>query len=122
MGIGMGMNTALRDAQVFSEILSEKKDDFNKALPAFSEARVKEGNALSDLAMNLYCMDKTQQLKETIHMIVRGMLHSKFPSFVQEHPLSMIGRRGISLSEVYRQAVKLGIMRKQRAINDKIRL
>lgn len=120
--IGMGMNTALRDAQVLSEILEEMEDDFDKALPAYSEARVKEGNALSDLAMHLYCMDKNQQLKETIHQMVRNFLHLKFPRFVLEHPFTMVGRRGVSLSECYEQAVKLGIMRKHRAINDLIRL
>ena len=120
--IGMGMNTALRDAQIFSEILEETQDDFEKALPAFSEARVKEGNALSDLAMHLYCMDKRSQLIETIHMVVRSLLYSKFPRLFAEHPQTMVGRRGIALSDVYEQAVKQGIMRKHRAINDRIRM
>lgn len=119
--IGMGMNTALRDAQIFSEILRENKDDLSKALPAFSEARVKEGNALSDLAMHLYCMDSTQQLKETIHMVVRGFFSARFPRLVQEHAQVMIGRRGVSLSEVYETAVKQGIIRKHMSINNKIR-
>lgn len=119
--IGMGMNTALRDAQIFSEILTENKDDFNKSLPSFSEVRVKEGNALSDLAFHLYCLDKGQQLKATFHMLIRGFFHSKFPGLVLEHPQTMIGRRGVSLSEVYEQAVKVGIMRKHRVINDMIR-
>lgn len=120
--IGMGMNTALRDAQMFDEILKESKDDLTTALPAFSEARVKEGNALSDLAYYLYCADKTQQTIETLHMIVRGTLHSKFPRLVDQHPQSLIGRRGVALSDVYDLAVKQGIIRKHRAINDKIRM
>ncbi|VEU39693.1 unnamed protein product [Pseudo-nitzschia multistriata] len=120
--IGMGMNTALRDAQIFSEILEETQDDFEKALPAFSEARVKEGNALSDLAMHLYCMDKKHQFIETIHLVVRSFLYSKFPTLIAEHPQTMVGRRGIALSDVYTQAVKLGVMGKHRAINDRIRM
>jgi len=120
--IGMGMNTALRDAQVFAEILKESKDDLTLALPAFSEARVKEGNALSDLAMHLYCMDKKQQTKETVHMVLRTLLHPRFPKLVSEHPQNMIGRRGVALADVYDQTVKMGIMRKHRAINDKIRM
>lgn len=119
--IGMGMNTALRDAQIFSELLTETDDSFEKALPLFSKARVKEGNALTDLAMHLYCMDKTQQFKETIHQVVRGFLYSKFPRFVDEHPLTMIGRRGVALSDAYEQAVKQGITSKHMAINNKIR-
>jgi len=119
--IGMGMNTALRDAHELSRILKECDDDLSKALPLFSEERVKEGNSLSDLAMHLYCMDKFQQTKETIHMLARGFLHKKLPSLVSEHPQSMIGRRGLSLSAVYDHAVKVGIMNKHRVMNDKIR-
>merc|ERR1712232_697562 len=118
--IGMGMNTALRDAQIFHELLIEHKDDLDKVLPAFSKARVKEGNALSDLAYYLYCMDTWQQTKETIHLIIRSFLCKKFPSLVDEHPQAMIGRRGVSLSEVYEKAVQQGIIRKHRAINDRI--
>lgn len=120
--IGMGMNTALRDAQIFSEILEECGEDFDQALPAFSKARVKEGNALSDLALHLYCMDKNQQFKEIIHQTVRSWLHLRFPSIVLEHPFTMVGRRGIALSDCYERAVQLGVMRKHRAINDRIRL
>merc|ERR1719221_43180 len=120
--IGMGMNTALGDAQIFDEILKESKDDLTAALPAFSEARVKEGNALSDLAYYLYCADKTHQTIETLHMVVRGVLHSKFPRLVDQHPQSLIGRRGVALSDVYDVAVKQGIITKHRAMNDKIRM
>lgn len=119
--IGMGMNTALRDAQIFDKILKESKDDLTTALPAFSEARVKEGHALSDLAYYLYCSDTTHQTIETIHMVVRGLLNSKFPRLVDPHPQAIIGRRGVPLSDVYDLAVKQGIMRKHRVINDKIR-
>lgn len=120
--VGMGMNTALRDAQVFYELLKENEDDFTKVLPAFSEARTKEGNALSDLAFHLYSLDKTQQTKATFHLVIRSILNSKFPSLVAEHPQSMIGRRGVGLSDVYNHAVKLGIINKQRAINNRIRM
>lgn len=120
--IGMGMNTALRDAEIFSSILEETNDAFEQALPSFSDARVKEGNSLSDLAFNLFCLDNTQQMLETIHSVVRSYFYMKFPRFVNEHPISMIGRRGVSLSECYDQAVKLGIMNKHRVINNRIRM
>ena len=120
--IGMGMNTALRDAQVFSEILEETKDDFEQALPAFSEARVKEGNSLSDLAFHLYSLDTKQQLIEVFHTMVRSFFFLRFPWLVNEHPQTMIGRRGVSLCEVYDQAVKVGIIDKHRAVNDRIRM
>jgi len=119
--IGMGMNTALRDAQVFYNILKENKDDLSVVLPAYSKARVKEGNSLTNLAYYLYCMDKKQQTIETFHMVIRSALHNKFPSLVSQHPQNMIGLRGTSLSDVYDHATKLNIIPKHRALNDKIR-
>jgi kynurenine 3-monooxygenase len=120
--IGMGMNTALRDAQEFCNILKENKDDLSLTLPAFSEARVKEGNSLTSLANNLYCFNKKQQMIETIHMIARSFFHKKFPSLVANHPQNMIGVRGIMLSDVFDHATKLRIIPKHRSINEKIRI
>jgi len=120
--IGMGMNTALRDAQVFNEVMKEHGDDLNKALPAFSKERVKEGNALSDLAFHLYCLEQKHQMIETLHMIIRTKLSSMFPSLVDEHAQVMIGRRGVPLSEVYETAVKQGVIKKHRSINDRVRM
>merc|ERR1712176_316913 len=120
--LGMGMNTALRDTQIFSSILEETNNDFEKALPAFSEARVKEGNALTALNFHLNCLDTKQMLKETIHQIVRTYFFLRFPFYVEEHPRTMVGRRGVSLSEAYDQAVKLGIMGKHREMNSRIQM
>ena len=120
--IGMGMNTALRDAQIFHELLQRHGDDFEMVLPAFSQERVKEGNSLSDLAFYLYCLDPKHQMIETLHMVIRSKLSSMFPMWVDEHPQMMIGRRGVSLSEVYEKAVQQGIIKKHRIINDRIRM
>jgi FAD binding domain len=119
--IGMGMNTALRDAQVFFQLLQEHNDDFDLVLPNYSRIRVKEGNSLSDLALHLYCFDSKHQLIETIHGLVRMFLHKLLPSFIDEHPQNMIGRIEYNLSEVYDRAVRLGIIGKHRRINDKMR-
>jgi len=119
--IGMGMNTALRDAQFFCNILKENNHDLEKVLPAYSEARVKEGNSLTSLAFNLYCLDSRAQTLETVHLVVRSFFHKKFPRFVSMHPQMMIGARNVALSDVFELATKLGIIGKHRSINDKIR-
>ena len=116
----MGMNTALRDAQSFYKLLKEHNDDLSKVLPAFSIQRVKEGNSLSDLAMHLFCMDKTQQTIDSVRMVIRIVLHKMFPSLIENDPQAMIVRRNITLSEVYGHGVNLGIITKNRSINDKI--
>lgn len=120
--IGMGMNTALRDAQKFYELLVKHGDDLDRVLPEYSTMRVKEGNALSDLALHLYCFDPTAQLVETLHMVVRGKLHGWFgPKIVSPHPQALIGDPQWGLADVYQLACDQGIIQKHRAINDRIR-
>lgn len=119
--IGMGMNTALRDAQFFYSLLQEQKDNLADVLPKFSELRVKDGNALSDLAMHLYCLDTKAQLKETIHLVVRSKLNMMFPSLVTPHPQAIIGMTKYTLAQVYQHAHSLGIIQKHRRINDEVR-
>jgi FAD binding domain len=119
--IGMGMNTSLRDAQTFYQLLKEHNDDFNIVLPKYSQLRVKEGNSLSDLALHLYCFDTTAQIIETIHTIARSFLHKLFPSLVGDHPANLIGLAGYDLSDCYEHAVNCGIINKHRRINDKMR-
>jgi flavin-dependent dehydrogenase len=118
--IGMGMNTALRDAQKFYELLHEYNDDLDQVLPAYSKLRVKEGNSLTDLAFNLYCLDTNAQMIEIIHMVVRSFLSTWVP-WISQHPQAMIGNPNHTLSEVYTLATQVGIIPKHRAINDRIR-
>ena len=119
--IGMGMNTALRDAQMFYRLLKQHEDDLSVTLPAFSKERVKEGNSLSNLAYYLNCSDKTTQTLETFHLIIRTFLNKLLPSLISKHPMTMIGRKGVPLSECYDLASKLNIISRHRAINDQIR-
>lgn len=119
--IGMGMNTALRDAQVFCNLLKENKDELVETLETYSKQRVKEGNSLTSLAYNLYCHEKMPQTIETLHLVVRSFLHKKLPWLVAEHPQNMIGLRGVMLSDVYDHATKLGIIGKHRLINERVR-
>ena len=118
---GMGMNTALRDAQIFSELLTETDDDFTETLTSFSKARVKEGNALTSISMHLYCMDKTEKIKDMIHQVVRGFLHSKFPKLVDKYPIVLLGQRGISLTDVYERVIQMGLLQKNMYFNNKIK-
>jgi kynurenine 3-monooxygenase len=84
--VGMGMNTALRDAQKFNKLLDKFDDNLDQVLPHFSQDRVKEGNSLSDLALNLHYFEIRHQLLETVHMLARGFLSPMFPSLISKHP------------------------------------
>ena len=117
----MGMNTALRDAQKFNELLDEYEDDLTKVLPQYSKERVPEGNALTHLALNLYCFDMKVQMQSVVKGIVRSGLNYLFPSYVNPDPNAIIGLPNYSLSEVYDMAMKQGVISKHREINLRIR-
>ena len=119
--IGMGMNTALRDAQKFNELLDKYEDDLTKVLPQYSKERVPEGNALTHLALNLYCFDMKVQMQSVVKGIVRSGLNYLFPSYVNPDPNAIIGLPNYSLSEVYDMAMKQGVIAKHREINLRIR-
>ena len=120
--IGMGMNTALRDAQKFNELLDKFDDDLEKVLPQYSTDRVPEGNALSDLALHLYCFDSSVSLRTMLRGIVRTQFHRMFPSWIKDQPNGILGgTKSFTLSDVYQAATEQGIMSKHRAINDRIR-
>lgn len=119
--IGMGMNTALRDAQKFNELLDKFDDDLEKVLPQYSKDRVPEGNALTDLALNLYCFDTSVTMRSMIKSLVRSGLHYLLPKFVTAEPNLLIGDPKYTLSQVYQLATEQGILSKHRVINDRIR-
>jgi kynurenine 3-monooxygenase len=119
--IGMGMNTALRDAQKLCEILDRFEADLDQVLPQYSKERVKEGNSLTDLAYNLYCHETKHQMIETAHVIVRSVLNNYLPSLVSPHPQTKIGFPDWTLAEVYQLASDQGIIQKHRRVNLRIR-
>ena len=52
--LGQGMNMALEDAQIFSELLEKNHDDFEKTLPEFTQLRKVEADAMQDMARGNY--------------------------------------------------------------------
>jgi len=119
--IGMGMNTALRDAQKLYELLDKFEDDLDQVLPEFSRIRVPEGNALSDLAMHLYCFDTKIGAKTMVKGLIRGGLNKLFPRLVDPDCQAYLGQTGYSLTDVYQKATEQGILSTHRATNERIR-
>ena len=67
-------------------------------LPAFSEERVKEGNALTEVAFHAYSMSPHQQLLVTLSQLLRGALSKRVPfGLVAPDPLTEVGK-GAELS------------------------
>ncbi|GFH46229.1 FAD/NAD(P)-binding domain-containing protein [Chaetoceros tenuissimus] len=119
--LAMGMNTALRDAQVLHQLLNEHEDNLDIVLEEFSRARVKEGNSLTSLSSNLYCLDPTTQLLEIVHIFVRSILANIFPMTILPHPMTKVGLRDVTLSEVFDLGKRIGIIDKHLAINERIK-
>jgi kynurenine 3-monooxygenase len=119
--IGMGMNTALRDAQKFNELLDTFNDDLDKVLPQYSIDRVPEGNALTDVALNLYCFDTKVGMRTMLSGLIRSGLHYLFPSLVDDGPNGILARSKFTLAEVYQAGNEQGVLTKHREVNDRIR-
>lgn len=117
--IGQGMNTALADALAFDELLDKHGDDLQKVLPAFSEERVKEGNALSALSLHAYSLSPSQQFRLILASMVRMFLHGYFPSLVAIDPLVAIGK-GEKLSKVYNDLTHMGRLPAVRTVFENI--
>ena len=118
--IGQGMNTALADAAVLNELLDEYSDDLDAVLPAFSNARVKEGNALTDLSFHSFSLSPSMQMSILIRQNVRRFLNKIFPLWLLDPEPMLEISRGTKLSVAYDKMIKLGYLQKSRRINSEI--
>lgn len=117
--IGQGMNTALADTSVLNALLDEHKDNWEEVLPKFSELRVKEGNALTDLSFYTFSLNSSTQIKLLINAQIRQKLNKYFPWLVAPDPMNEIPK-GMKLSEAYDRMSKLGSIKHVRRENDDI--
>uniref|UniRef100_A0A7S1ZIW9 FAD-binding domain-containing protein n=1 Tax=Trieres chinensis TaxID=1514140 RepID=A0A7S1ZIW9_TRICV len=117
--IGQGMNTALADAAVLDELLDGHKDNWNAVLPKFSELRVKEGNALTDLSFHTFSLSASQQISLMLRQNLRRKLNEYLPFLVGPDPMAEIVK-GMKLSEAYNLMKKYGVIERVRNVNDGI--
>ena len=119
--IGQGMNIALADAAALDELLDAHTDALDQVLPAFSEARVKEGNALTEISAYAFSRSPAQALRQILAQMVRGFLSKHLgPSLVAPEPMNELGM-GAKLSEMYAELVRIGRLPAVRAVNDATR-
>jgi len=115
-------------------------------LPAFSEERVKEGNALTEVAFHAYSMSPHQQLLVTLSQLLRGALSKRVPfGLVAPDPLTEVGKgaelstrarsscehsvspqsailsTGAKLSHAYDELTRIGRLPAVRAVNEAAR-
>lgn len=113
------MNTALDDASVLNKLLDEHKDNWDEVLPKFSELRVKEGNALTDLSFHTFSLNPSTQIKLMIGAQIAQTLHKYLPWLFGPDPMNEIPK-GMKLSEAYNRMSQLGIVQRVRKENEDI--
>lgn len=77
--LGQGMNMALEDAQIFSELLAKNQDDFAKTLPEFTQVRKVEANAMQDMARENYNVLSYSNPIFFMRVKYNRLMHQKFP-------------------------------------------
>jgi violacein synthase len=77
--LGQGMNMALEDTQIFSEILEKNNDDFNKSLPEFTELRKVEADAMQNMARANYEVLSCSNPIFFMRVKYTRFMHEKFP-------------------------------------------
>ena len=118
--IGQGMNTALADAVVLDRLLDEHDDDWEMVLPAFSQERVKEGNALTELSFHSFSLSLPMQMSILIRQNVRRLFNRFMPVWLVEPEPMLEISRGSKLSTAYDKMIQLGYLQKSRRINTEI--
>jgi hypothetical protein len=114
------MNTALKDASVLNSLLDTYGDDWDQVFPAFSEARVKEGNALTELSFHTFSIDSGMMMLIVSVQFIHRFLNRMLPTWLLElEPTAEIAK-GMKLSDAYDKMMKYGYVAKSRRINQDI--
>jgi kynurenine 3-monooxygenase len=78
---GQGMNAGFEDCTILDAMLDEMGGDWSKTIPAFAESRVKDGNAIAELAQRNFIemRDLVSDPKFLLRKKIAADLHAKFP-------------------------------------------
>ncbi|TAF35760.1 MAG: FAD-dependent monooxygenase [Cytophagales bacterium] len=79
---GQGMNAGFEDCFVLNQILDECQDNWEKVLPLYQQKRVKEGNAIADLALANFIemRDKVAEPMFLLRKKIEARIHELFPN------------------------------------------
>lgn len=119
--LGQGMNTALEDASVLNRLLDTHKDNWEQVLSEFSKERVKEGNALTEMSYNTFCIDPGMMFSIIFRQTVHRQLNKILPTWLLEMEPMNEAANGMKLSVAYEKMVQYGYMAKSRQKNQNIK-
>ncbi len=86
---GQGMNAAFEDVRLFDELVEAHDGDWSSILPAFSDSRPTDSNAIADLAVdNFYEMqDKVDDVDFIKKRKLEMKLEQQFPAYYSKYSL-----------------------------------
>ena len=78
---GQGMNAGFEDCTILDAMLDEMGGDWSKTISAFAQSRVKDGNAIAELAQRNFIemRDLVSDPKFLLRKKIAADLHAKFP-------------------------------------------
>ncbi len=78
---GQGMNAGFEDCTILDAMLDEMGGDWSKTIEAFAQSRVKDGNAIAELAQRNFIemRDLVSDPKFLLRKKIAADLHAKFP-------------------------------------------
>jgi kynurenine 3-monooxygenase len=101
--IGQGCNSSLQDVMVFSQILDEYQDDWEKALPNFTLRRLPDVHALRDLSDYSFPRVPRMNLEFVFRITLGKKLRRWLPKLFPPLPMELIMEGEMPYSEVLQQ-------------------
>ena len=96
---GQGMNCGFEDCGVLNSLLNKFDDDWSKILPAFTEVRRDNANAIADMALENYIemRDSVRDPKYQLKKAIAFKLEQKYPQhFIPRYSMVMFHHIGYS--------------------------
>ena len=99
--IGQGCNCALEDVLIFDKILDKYADDWNQALPEFSQQRIPDVHALRELSNYSFPRNnKLLAIEFFLNLILRRKLRQIFPQ-IQPFAFDLVMNTDIPYSQIF---------------------
>lgn len=112
---GQGMNCGFEDCTVFDRMYNELNGDWSQLMPAFSEERVPDGNAILDLALMNY--KEMRDLTADPAFLLRKKIEAKFTNLHPDKWMPLYSQ--VTFSDT-RYSVALANDKRQQLIMDEI--
>lgn len=101
---GQGMNAGFEDCTILDGLLDELDEDWDTALEKFNAERIKDGNAIADLALRNF-IEMRDLVADPVFLLrkkIAGWLHEKYPEFMPVY--SMVSFSHIPYSVALRES------------------